>query len=252
MAKKKTTVKKKTSTPRSFSGVVKGRSTEVRAIANALKDLVLEELPDAEESYYGGQRPMAMYRTIADVCWIQPLKERCNIYFTRGTDLTDEWAVLEGASDRIRHVKVKSVDAINELPLRQFIQESISLNESAVSDGLSIDDVLERLRGIALSLPRTKETLTWGKPHFRVVEKIFCGCGEQKGEPSLGLKLEPPEAKLMMRAPGIEKAAYSRPDDGWISINPNKFEDWDEINRMVLESYRLVAPKKVLKLLDGV
>lgn len=250
MGKKKTAAAKKTPTPRSFSGVIRGRSREVQQIAKALRELVMEELPDAEESFYGGQKPMAMYRTLADVCWIQPLKERCNIYFTQGADLTDRSGVLEGSSDRIRFVKVKSIDAVEELPLREFIRETVELNDSAVSDGLTVDEVLEQLRGFALSLPQTKETITWGKPHFRVNEKIFCGCGEQKGEPSVGLKLEPAEAKRMMKAPGIEKAAYSRPNDGWISINPNVFDDWEDINRMVLTSYRLIAPKKVVKLLD--
>lgn len=222
----------------------------MQSLAKALRALVLNEISDAEESFYGGDKPMAIYRTLADVCWIQPLTNRCNVYFTRGADLTDKDGVLEGSSDRIRHVKVKNIEAIKELPLREFIRESVALNEAAVCDGMTFDEVLEQLRGIALSLPQTKETLTWGKPHFRVNEKIFCGCGDQKGKPTIGLKLDPVEAKEMMMAPGIEKAAYSRPNDGWIAIQPNTFDDWEEINRMVLASYRLIAPKNVLKLLE--
>ena len=249
MAKKKASVKR-ISKPRSFSGVLKGRSKAVQDLAKALRDLVLEELPDAEESYYGGQKPMAMYRTIADVCWIQPLKERCNIYFTRGTDLTDEDGVLEGASDRIRHVKVKNLEVLADLPLREFIRESVALNEESVSNGLTADEVLEQVREITRALPETTETVTWGKPHFRVNNKIFCGCGDYKGEPTLGLKLEPSEAEEMMQAPGIEKAPYSRPNDGWISVKPNIFDDWDEITRMIGISYRMVAPKRLSKLLE--
>ncbi|MEO2016269.1 MAG: DUF1801 domain-containing protein [Fuerstiella sp.] len=169
VAKKKTT--KKSTTPRSFSGVIKGRSREVRTLATALRELVLETIPDAEESLYGGQKPMCMYRTIADICWIQPLKERCNVYFMRGADLTDDAEILEGSSDRIRHVKLKTIESITDLPLQDFILETVELNEVAISHGLTVDEVLERLRGICLSLPKTKETLTWGKPHFRVGEK---------------------------------------------------------------------------------
>ena len=251
MAKKKAAPRNKSTAPRSFTGVIKGQSREVQNLAKALREIVLDELPQADESFYGGQKPMAMYRTIADVCWIQPLKERCNMYFTRGADLTDKAGILEGSSDRIRHVKVKHINVIDELPLRAFIRETVELNEAAVSEGLTVDEVLGRLRGIALSLPRTKETLTWGKPHFRVGEKIFCGCSEQKGEPTIGLKLDRSEAKLMMKAPGIEKAAYSRPNDGWIAINPNEFDDWEEINRMIVESFRLIAPKRISALLDS-
>ncbi|MEO2016270.1 MAG: hypothetical protein ABGZ53_18070 [Fuerstiella sp.] len=54
----------------------------------------------------------------------------------------------------------------------------------------------------------------------------------------------------MMKVPGIEKAPYSRPNDGWIAVNPNVFHDWEEINRMVIDSFLLIAPKRVAALLD--
>ena len=92
--------------------------------------------------------------------------------------------------------------------------------------------------------------MTWGKPHFRVGEKIFCGCGEQHGRPSLGLKAEVGESRVLMRLPGIGKAPYSRPNDGWIEIDPNELDDWEEIERLVIGSYRLIAPKRTLALLD--
>jgi hypothetical protein len=42
----------------------------VRTLAHALRDVVFEELPNVQESFYGGQQPMAMYRTTAEICWI--------------------------------------------------------------------------------------------------------------------------------------------------------------------------------------
>lgn len=45
-------------------------------------------------------------------------------------------------------------------------------------------------RAICLSPPETKETLTWGQPHFRVGEKIFAGCGDEKGRTVIGFKLD--------------------------------------------------------------
>lgn len=211
---------------------------------------MLEELPDAQESYYGGQRPMAMYRTSADVCWIQPLTNRCNVYFMRGPELTNDDRLLEGNSERHRFVKVKSVDAVEQLPIRDWLRESVELNDADLEGGLSFDEVLEKLRGVCLALPQTKETLTWGKPHFRVGEKIFCGCGENAGRPSLGLKMEPNESVLMMKGPGIEKAPYSRPGDGWVAIDPNVFDDWEEIERFLIGSFRLIAPKRLLTSLE--
>ncbi|MGZ0164299.1 MAG: DUF1801 domain-containing protein [Planctomycetales bacterium] len=250
MAKKKA-ASTASSTPRSFGGVIKGCAKPVQTIAKTLRDVVLEELPDAQESFYGGQRPMAMYRKSADVCWIQPLTNRCNVYFMRGPDLTDDDRLLEGNSDRHRFVKVKSIDAVEQLPIRHWLRESIELNLADLESGLSFDEVLEKLRAICLALPQTKETLTWGKPHFRVGEKIFCGCSENAGRPSLGLKMEPNESVLMMKGPGIEKAPYSRPGDGWVAIDPNVFDDWEEIERFLVGSFRLIAPKRLVASLEG-
>lgn len=249
MATKKVAAKK-TTTPKSFAGVTRGHSKSVQQIASALRELVIEELPGAEERFYGGQRPMAMYRTTADVCWIQPLKERCNIYFMRGPELTDGKQILEGSSDRMRFAKVPSLDFLERLPLRAWLRQSLKLNEAATRGGLKFEQVLKKLQTICLALPNTKETLTWGKPHFRVGEKIFCGCGEDQGRPKIGLKMEPHESKQMMILPGIKKAPYSRPNDGWVSIDPGAFDDWQEIERWIVESFRLIAPKRMAALLD--
>ena len=222
----------------------------MQQLAQAIRTIIHDELPEVQESFYGGRHAMAMYRTTAELCWLQPLKARCNLYFLRGTELTDEGGLLEGTSKRHRHVKIKSLDQLERLPVREWLQESIELNAASLDAGITFDEVLGKLRTICLGLPRTKETATWGKPHFRVGEKIFCGCGEQNGRPSLGLKMPPDEARILMRVPGVSKAPYSRPNDGWVAIDPCTFDDWDEIERLIVGSYRLVAPKRTSALLD--
>ncbi|MBM82068.1 MAG: hypothetical protein CMJ78_15975 [Planctomycetaceae bacterium] len=258
MAKKKTSTRKTTKKKatkkrpqiRSFSALLKGRSADVQTLAKALRALILDELADAEETFYTAANGMAIYRLGADVCWLQPLKTRCNLYFLRGTELDDKDGLLEGGSDRFRHVKVDSIEALDELPLREWIRQSVELNEATLSGALSFDEVLERLREVCLALPNTKETLTWGKPYFRVGEKIFCGCAEIHGRASLGLKMDTDDSYLMMQLPGIEKAAYSRSNDGWVSIDPAEFDDWAEIEQLIVGSFRLIAPKRTLAMLD--
>jgi predicted DNA-binding protein (MmcQ/YjbR family) len=163
----------------------------------------------------------------------------------QGTQLDDTQQILEGSSERFRFAKVASLDEVKRLPIRAWIQQSVALNEAATSGALTFEEVHERLQAICLRLPNTKETLTWGKPHFRVGEKIFCGCGENQGRPSMGLKMEPFDAQTMMKLPGIEKAPYSRKNDGWVAIDPTVFDDWDEITRFVQDSFRLIAPKRL-------
>ena len=98
----------------------------------------------------------------------------------RGTALTDADQVLEGTSERFKHAKVRFLDDLEQLPLRAWLQESVAMNEAAVGRGMNFEQVLCKLRTICLALPNTKETLTWGIPHIRVGEKIFCGCAEDK------------------------------------------------------------------------
>ena len=87
------------------------------------------------------------------------------------------------------------------------------------------------------------------RSHFRVGEKIFCGCGEDQGGPRIGLKMEAYHSQVMMKLPGIEKAPYSRKGHGWVSIDPGVFDDWDEIEHLLVGSYRLIAPKRMVDLL---
>ena len=71
------------------------------------------------------------------------------------------------------------------------------------------DAVLTRMREICLSLPGTKETMTWGKPHFRVGEKIFAGCGEENGRQVIGFKLQMAHAEAVIKFAVVAIAGLS-------------------------------------------
>jgi len=103
-------------------------------------------------------------------------------------------------------------------------------------------DPLEMMRSICLSLPETKETPTWGQPHFRVREKIFAGCGSEKGLTTIGFKLERAHAEAIIERPGFSRAPYVG-HAGWVSLDALSVKDWDEVRDLVHESYRLIAPK---------
>jgi len=106
------------------------------------------------------------------------------------------------------------------------------------------------MREICLSLPDTKETLTWGQPHFRVGEKIFSGCGEEKGKPVIGFKLEMEHADEVIKDPRFRRAPYVG-HKGWVSMDASAVRDWAEVRPYILESYRLIAPKKSWAKLQG-
>jgi predicted DNA-binding protein (MmcQ/YjbR family) len=114
-----------------------------------------------------------------------------------------------------------------------------------------IDPILTKMREICLSLPDTKETITWGQPHFRVGDKIFSGYGEEKGKKVIGFKLEMDHADAMLEDPRFWRAPYVG-HKGWVSMDATQVRHWEEVRILVHESYRLIAPKKSLaKLGDG-
>jgi predicted DNA-binding protein (MmcQ/YjbR family) len=103
--------------------------------------------------------------------------------------------------------------------------------------------VLAKMKEICLSLPDTKLTMTWDKPHFRVGDKIFAGCGEENGKYVLGFKLEMEHQDEILRDKRFSRAPYVG-HKGWVSMDATGIKDWEEVRRLVLESYRLIAPKR--------
>jgi hypothetical protein len=72
------------------------------------------------------------------------------------------------------------------------------------ADGSSGDD----LRRIALGLADAVETLTWGEPHFRIHNKIFCGLGLRDGREATSVKLERAHAEARLLDPRFRPAPY--------------------------------------------
>jgi len=110
-------------------------------------------------------------------------------------------------------------------------------------------DVLSRFRDICLALPETHETDTWGKPHFRVGEKIFAGYGAEDGAPTIGMKLTKAHQAERVKDPRFVAAKYVG-RHGWVSMDATQITDWDDVRALVRESYRLIAPKRLVKLVE--
>jgi predicted DNA-binding protein (MmcQ/YjbR family) len=105
--------------------------------------------------------------------------------------------------------------------------------------------IYTKVREICLSFPDTKETMTWGKPHFRVGEKIFAGFHEEAGKPTIGFKLEMAHADEAVKYPRFTRAPFVG-HKGWVSMDATGVTDWEKVRALIFESYRLIAPKRSL------
>src|SRR5215213_1600146 len=110
----------------------------------------------------------------------------------------------------------------------------------------------EKFQAICLSLPNTKETPTWGAPHFRVGEKIFTGCAPP-GTPefSFSAKLEVPLQQALVASDKRFSIAPYVGKHGWVDVKPGPKPNWAEVEALVTGSYRLIAPKKLVAELDA-
>jgi hypothetical protein len=117
------------------------------------------------------------------------------------------------------------------------------------------DEPLSRARRICLALPEAHEQEAWGEPTFRVGKKIFAmyASGSNHhggGHDALWCNAPLGVQEILIRS---DPDAYFSPPyvgvKGWIGIRLNSVEDaelWD----LVVQSYSLVAPKRLQALVD--
>ncbi|MCK2216139.1 MmcQ/YjbR family DNA-binding protein [Actinomadura sp. ATCC 31491] len=114
------------------------------------------------------------------------------------------------------------------------------------------DEVAARLREICLGLPEAAEKPFGGHtaPSYRVREKLFVMTSEDG------------RSMTFKAGPGVQEAMVSAQPDrffvpdyvggkGWLGARLDVEQDWDELDELIRDSYRLVAPKRLAALLDS-
>lgn len=119
-------------------------------------------------------------------------------------------------------------------------------------------DTLERLRRLCLALPETTERISHGEPTWFVRDKkTFVMYANHHHDDRLAFWCAAPDgAQETLVASDPER--FFRPPyvghRGWLGVYldvPDVPVDWDQIGDIVLEAYRLVAPKKLVAELDS-
>lgn len=114
--------------------------------------------------------------------------------------------------------------------------------------------ILDELREICLELPEAAEAVAFGAPTFKISGKNFAMTNRGRDDrPSVWVKGAPGRQEAVMAA---FPDRYFRPPymghNGWIGcwLDDTALPDWDEIEDLVTESYRLIAPKRLVKAMD--
>lgn len=91
-----------------------------------LHDLVLEHYPEAKHSIKWAQ---PVYETPeGPAIFMKASKKHVTFGFWRGTELQAPEGLLEGSGDRMRHIKIKGVEAIDAALLADLIGQAVALN----------------------------------------------------------------------------------------------------------------------------
>jgi predicted DNA-binding protein (MmcQ/YjbR family) len=115
-------------------------------------------------------------------------------------------------------------------------------------------EVADALRAFALRMPGAVEDHPGGDRVAKVNKKIFVFLGHERDDGIFQFCVKLPEsAAKALKLPGAEPAGYGMGKHGWVlvKVQPDDRPDLDLFLRWVEESYRAVAPKKLVKAWDA-
>jgi predicted DNA-binding protein (MmcQ/YjbR family) len=109
-----------------------------------------------------------------------------------------------------------------------------------------------KLRSYGLRFPEATEDFPWEHRALKVKGKIFVVLNRQPASLTVSLKL-PESAHDALRLPFASPTRYGLGKSGWITatFQPGDKIPVDMLIDWITESYRAVAPKRVLAQLDG-
>lgn len=115
--------------------------------------------------------------------------------------------------------------------------------------------VSRELRKFALSFPGAAEEFPWGERVAKINGKVFVflGCDPVPGGP-IGMSVKLPESgSEALDLPFAEPTGYGLGKSGWVSakFEPGERPPVEILKAWIRESYRAVAPKKLLAKLDS-
>jgi predicted DNA-binding protein (MmcQ/YjbR family) len=111
------------------------------------------------------------------------------------------------------------------------------------------EEVLRRLRAIALAFPETSEASSWGHPNFRAGKRTFATYERVGGRPSIAFRLSGADIKTLLRRPHFFTTPYGR--GLWVSVWADGPLSWRVMADLLERAYRLVALKRMITALEA-
>ena len=115
---------------------------------------------------------------------------------------------------------------------------------------MTLQNLNDELRQFALGMPGAYEEFPWGERVAKVNKKVFVFLGKENDEATelcFSVKL-PASGSEVLELPYAEPTGYGLGKSGWVTIRltQKKRPPLELLMRWIEESYRAVAPKKLL------
>ena len=106
---------------------VAGLPAQQALIVERVRSVFKAAAPTARETIKWAQ---PVYEDDGPFAYIKAFPKAVNVGFWQGADLPDPEGAFEGDGDRMRHIKVRSVEDLDEDRLRAWTTEAVRLNRS--------------------------------------------------------------------------------------------------------------------------
>ena len=116
-----------------------------------------------------------------------------------------------------------------------------------------LTSVSKSLKKFAATFPDAMEDHPWGETVYKVNKKVFVFFGMDDSD-TLHVTCKLPDAgEFALTFPFAEPCGYGLGKAGWVTSTFNKGDEppADILKDWIEESYRTVAPKRLVKQLDG-
>ncbi len=113
------------STDRGIDAYIAGFPDWRGVLLARLRQLVDEASVGASSSVRWAQ---PVWESNGPMVWMKAHAAHVNLGFWRGIDLRDDFALLLGDGDRMRHLSLRQGDPIPEEPIRDLVRQAVALN----------------------------------------------------------------------------------------------------------------------------
>lgn len=119
------------------------------------------------------------------------------------------------------------------------------------------DPVLARVRGICRALPEAEEKVSHDRPAF-FTQRVFAHFGGsvrtdgewEAHDCAIMVRPDPDDAPALRTDPRFFLPAYLGASD-WLGLDIESGTDWAEVAELIDASYRVTAPARLVRSLEG-